>query len=60
MLNLKGETVISGQVWGLLSFRNTSMEDSVIYPYFPSFDLLIIYLCSLLAVWLKVLSPYML
>ena len=30
--SLKGETVISIQVWGLLSFRNTLREDSVIYP----------------------------
>ena len=30
--SLKGETVISIQVWGLLSFRNTSREGSVIYP----------------------------
>ena len=32
MSNLKGETVISAQVWGLLSFYNTSREGSVIYP----------------------------
>ena len=30
--SLKGETVISIQVWGLLSFRNTLREGSVIYP----------------------------
>jgi hypothetical protein len=30
--SLKGETVISIQVWGLLPFRNTSREGSVIYP----------------------------
>ena len=30
--NLKSETIIAAQVWGLLSFRNTLSEDSVIYP----------------------------
>ncbi len=34
MSNLKGETVISTQVWGLLSFCNISGEGSVIYPKF--------------------------
>jgi hypothetical protein len=34
MSNLKGETVISVQVWGLLSFCNTSREGIVIYPFF--------------------------
>ena len=32
MSNLKGGTVISAQVWGLLSFCNISREDSIIYP----------------------------
>ncbi len=32
MLNLNGMIVILGQVWGLLSFRNTLREASVIYP----------------------------
>jgi hypothetical protein len=34
MLNLKGKTVISAEVWSLLSFCNTSREGSVIYPIF--------------------------
>jgi hypothetical protein len=34
MSNLKGETFISVQVWGLLSFCNTSRESIVIYPFF--------------------------
>ena len=32
MSNLKGETIIFAQVWGLLLFRNTLREGSVIYP----------------------------
>ena len=34
MSNLKGEIVISIQVWGLLLFCNISGEGSVIYPKF--------------------------
>jgi hypothetical protein len=30
--NMKGETIILAQVWGLLSFFNTSRDGSVIYP----------------------------
>ena len=32
MLNLKDKIAISAQVWGLLLFRNTLREGSVIYP----------------------------
>jgi hypothetical protein len=34
MSNLKGETIISAQFWGLLSFFNSSREGSVIYLIF--------------------------
>jgi hypothetical protein len=34
MSNLKGETFILVQVWGLLSFYNISREGIVIYPFF--------------------------
>ena len=37
MSNLKGETFISVQVWGLLSLCNTSREGIVIYPFFFPF-----------------------
>ena len=33
MSNLNGGTVISAEVWDLLSFINTSREASVIYPF---------------------------
>jgi hypothetical protein len=32
MSNVKGRTIISTPVWGLLLFRNTSENNSVIYP----------------------------
>ena len=34
MLNFKGVTVISAQVWDLLLFGNTSREGNVNYPLF--------------------------
>jgi hypothetical protein len=38
MSNLKCEIVISVQIWGLLSFRNTSREGSIIYSnYYLNF-----------------------